>query len=103
MEMLESLPHSTLQTRLSLLLSLMRQLIIRKISNLTNDLSILNLFLTCYEILGYRTKLEPSGSISRVLRTIFRKSFKSHGHNWKSLTDRDQLMIWREFKVYITT
>ena len=29
-----------LQTRLSLLLSLIRQLIIRKISNLTNDLSI---------------------------------------------------------------
>ena len=46
-------------------------------------------------------KLEPSGSISRVLRTIFRKSFKPHAHNWKSLTDRDQLMIWREFKVYI--
>ena len=63
----------------------------------------LNLFLTCYEILGYRMKLEPSGLISRVLRTIFRKSFKPHGHNWKSLTDRDQLMIWREFKVYITT
>ena len=40
MEMLESLPQSTLQTRLSLLLSLIRQLIIHKISNLTNDLSI---------------------------------------------------------------
>ena len=63
----------------------------------------LNLFLTFYEILGYSTKLELSSSISRVLRTIFRKSFKPHGHNLKSLTDRDQLMIWREFKVYITT
>ena len=49
----------------------------------------LNFFLTCYEIFGYRTKLEPSGSIYRVLRTIFRKSFKPYGHNWKSLTDRD--------------
>ena len=63
----------------------------------------LNLFLTCYEILGYRTKLEPPGSISRVLRTIFRKSFKPHGHNWKSLIDRDQLTICRKFKVYITS
>ena len=62
----------------------------------------LNLFLTCNEIFGYMTKLEPYGSISRVLRTSFRKSFKYRGHNWKSLTDRDQLMIWRAFKVYIT-
>ena len=45
-------------------------------------------------------KLESSGNFFRALNKIFKKSLKPYGHNWKSLRDRDQLMIWREFKVH---